>query len=335
MERKQITTHLVRHLSGGVRANLADPNVLRLFPTATGTPELIPLHEPSDLLNVVHSIGLALVGTEEAMEISSLEHRIWHPCASRKLYSPENLSLAPPELWGALAYSAGESGDAESSSVMRHISFTLTGMGHRLLNVSDNYGMQLQAALTEGADRTARFSNAQVSYLFLDCHACLTEACSARDYLAKFLAKHVYGGVEADSMARLLKRKKSSSHPIDAILGPANDRANPDSWMVRMSEYRDIIAHRTPLPYLGGKNTTIEIRFQQWAEGRILPRILALIPADPFDASSGATIDALILLHAYSANLLHFAAECARYSPYAPAILQLDDSNIVSLNRVG
>ena len=268
MERNQIITRLVTHLSGGVRANLSDPNVLRLFPTATNTPELIPLPGPYDLLNMVHSFGLALVGTEEIIEINSLEHRIWHPCAYRKLYSPDNLSLEPPELWGVLAHSAEKSCDAECSTVMRHISFALTGMGRRLLNVSDDYGMQLRAALAEGADRDFRFSNMQVLDLFLDCHAFLTEACSARDYLARFLAKHAYGGVDADSMAMLLKRKKSSSHPIDAILGPANDRANPESWMTWMSEYRNIIMHRAPLNYLGGKNTAIEMRFHPWAEGK-------------------------------------------------------------------
>jgi hypothetical protein len=331
MERKRVITQVVTHLSGGVRANLSDPNVLKVFPTVTGTPELIPLRGPYDLLQKVHALGLVLVGTEECSEINHLEHRVWHPCTYRKLYSPPDLTLAAPELWDALAYTAEKNGDTESSSVMRHVSFSLMAMGRRLLDVSDDYGMQLLAAVTEGGERDRRFSNTKVLDLFLNCHAFLTEACAARDYLARFLARHVYGS-EADSMAKLLRRKRST-HVIDAILNPANDRSNPESWMVRMNEYRDIITHRAPLTYFGGRNTRIEIRSQPLAEGKAMPRILAMIPADPFNAESGAMVDALILLHSYSAHLLHFAAECARYAPYPPALPHFDSSNIISLKR--
>jgi hypothetical protein len=334
LQRKPVMTQVMTHLSGGVRADLSDPNVLKVFPTATDTPELLPLPGPYDLLNVVHSLGLVLVGTEERIAIHGLEHRVWHPDPYCKLYHPPDLALAPPELWGALAYAAEKGGDAESSRVMRHVSFTLTAMGRRLMDVSDAYGMQLLAALADSGELDRQFSNTQVFDLFLNCHAFLSEACAARDYLARFLALHVYGGVEADSVAQLLRRKKRA-HSIDAILNPANDRANPESWMVRMNEYRDIITHRAPLTYLGGKNTMIEIRFQSWAEGKTLPRILAMIPADPFNAGSGAAVDALILLHAYNAYLLHFAAECARYSPYPPALPQFNSSNIFSLHQQG
>lgn len=326
---------LVTHLSGGVRANLSDPHVLKIFPTADGTPELIPLPAPYDLLGAVQALGLVLVGTEERIEIHYLEHRMWHPCAHRKLYHPAGLALAPPELWGALAHAAEKNGDTESSRVMRHISFALTAMSRRLRDVSDDYGTQLQAALAQGDRRDRKFSNTQVLDLFLNCHSFLTEACAARDYLARFMAKHIYSGVEADSMAKLLKKKKPSHRPIDTILDAANDRANPDPWMVQMNEYRDIITHRAPLTHFGGKNTRIEIRFQPWIEGKTLPRILALIPTDPFSEESGKSVDALDRLHTYSANLLHFAAECARYAPYPPALLQLDSSNMISVQRLG
>jgi len=66
-----------------------------------------------------------------------------------------------------------------------------------------------------------------------------------------------------------------------------------------------------------------------------LPRILAMIPADPFDPESGKMVDALIRLHAYNAHLLHFAGECARYSPYPPAVPQFDSSNIITVRRRG
>jgi hypothetical protein len=116
MKREHVITRLVTHLSGGLRANLSDPNVLMVFPTGTDVPALIPLPGPYDLLGTVQSLGLALVGTEECMEADGLEHRIWHPCACRKLYSPPGLpTLPPPELWGGLAHAAGQAGDAESS----------------------------------------------------------------------------------------------------------------------------------------------------------------------------------------------------------------------------
>ena len=332
MQRGQVITQIVTHVSGGVRANLSDPLVVKVFPTAARTAELLPLPGPHDVLKAVHSLGLVLVGTEECMEIGHLEHRIWHSCTYQKLYTPPGLALAPSELWGALAHAAATNGDGESSSVMRHNSFTLTAIGRRLLEVSDEYGTQLLAALADGNRQDRKFSNTQVLDLFLSCHAFLMEACAARDYLARFLGRHVYGGVEADSVAKLL-RKKKPTHAIDTILGPANDRASPESWMVRMNEYRDIITHRAPLTYLGGGNTRIEIRFQPWAESKIFPRILAMIPADPFNAENGAMVDALVLLHAYSAHLLHFAAECARYAPYPAALPQFDSSNIISLRR--
>jgi hypothetical protein len=86
---------------------------------------------------------------------------------------------------------------------------------------------------------------------------------------------------------------------------------------------------------LGGKNTMIQIRFQKFGTGKTLPRILAMIPANPFDANSGATVDALMLMHAYSAELLHFAAECARYSPYAPTLPRFDPRNTHSVSQNG
>jgi hypothetical protein len=51
----------------------------------------------------------------------------------------------------------------------------------------------------------------------------------------------------------------------------------------------------------------------------------------PFAADSGTLVDALILLHTYNGHLLHFAAECARYAPHAPALPQFDSSKIISL----
>jgi hypothetical protein len=96
MQSSQVTTHLVTHLSGGVRANLSDPNVLQVFPTTKGAPESIPLPGPCDLLKVADALGLAVIGTEESIDIGGLEHRIWHPFAYRKLYQPADLALALP-----------------------------------------------------------------------------------------------------------------------------------------------------------------------------------------------------------------------------------------------
>jgi hypothetical protein len=39
------------------------------------------------MLNVVHALGLVVIGTKEYMQINHLEHRVRHLCAYREVYS--------------------------------------------------------------------------------------------------------------------------------------------------------------------------------------------------------------------------------------------------------
>jgi hypothetical protein len=330
MKTEMIQTQRFVHLSGGLRANLSRPDFLDVFPTGKAMRMLLPLPKPYDCLEVVHSLDLVMLGTEERFVMGQMLNRIWHPCRYRDSYSPNG--LPSPELWGTLANAAREQSDTDSASVMENISFTLMAAGLRLRDVSDVYGLQLNSALERGIEKDTKFSNLQVFDLFLNCHAFLAEACSARDYIARFIAKHVYGGIKADSIATLLKqRSKLPPHPVTAILDGANEKKLPDAWMARMSEYRNIITHRAPLAHIKGRNTNIELRFVQVGSERTVPRIIALIPADPFSAENSASIDVLTLLHHFLAQLLHFAAECAKYSPYPPTFPLFDEGNIASL----
>lgn len=335
MKYSTIQMNVATHLSGGLRANLANPIVPKVFPIGSRQALDLPLGPGENVVSRFQMLGLTVIGTVQEFVSGHVPSRVWYPAAyGAALYRPHD--LGPVELWSALANSAREQGDMESHGVMAHVSFALRAAGLRLLDVSDSYFLQLRAAVEDGVSEDTRFSNLEVFNLFLNCHSVLAEACSARDYLAQFLAKHVYSGIAADSMARLMQRRsKLAAHPITAMLDKANDKGDPASWMVRMSEYRNIVTHRAPLPHMQERDTKIEIKFMPLERNIRLPRIVVQIPGNPFAPKNGAMVDALNLLHAYHAELLHLAAECAKYSPYPPTFQVFDKSNIISFTPHG
>ncbi|HEV2126304.1 MAG TPA: hypothetical protein VGW38_26405, partial [Chloroflexota bacterium] len=273
------------------------------------------------------------VGIEEVLHTHGVPLRVWYPLCPGM---PRKIGVSSPEgRRRAIAHSAREAGEAETADVVRHVSFALAAASHRLRDLSDAYASQLQHALANGTQHGDKFTNLGTFDLYLACHSFLVEACSARDYLARFLAKHVYGGVAADSVAQLLKRYKDAlpGHPVQELLKKANDRKSPDAWMVRLNEYRDIITHRAPISYLG-LHSYIRLQVRQVNTDLSIPRAVFEVPDDPFAQGRSSFCDALDLFRRYHGKLMEFADFLVAYSPYPPSHLVVKESDIINLQRL-
>lgn len=332
MEQQPETTYRrsVMHLRGGLRGDLDDKQ-FRLFPTGRGQGASFELDAPAKSLEVMHSLGLFRIGDEEVLVTNGLPLRIWHPdCPSVAIAS---WTESPSSRWQGIACSAREAGDKKTADLSQHISFALTAASLRLRDISDSYAFQLEYALANGILGNQKFANLEILTLFLCCHSFLVEACSARDYLGKFLGQHVYG-VVANSMANLLKRKSPlPGHPIEMLLTQANDKASPDGWMTRLTEYRNIITHRAPIGYLG-PHPRITFNMMQVNANFLLPEITFEVPDNPFDKSTGSLCDALQLFHSHHDMLMRFADMVTAHSPYSPTYRSFDESNIIEIEML-
>jgi hypothetical protein len=74
--------------------------------------------------------------------------------------------------------------------------------------------------------------------------------CAARDYIAAYLANTRFAKKDIDSMARLrvVLKKQHTNDPVAKLILDVTDAALPDGWMARMSRYRNVLVHNSPLP---------------------------------------------------------------------------------------
>lgn len=232
------------------------------------------------------------------------------------------------DLWAQIAYGAHLAGDTTKTEIAGRVAFALAAASRRLRDVSEQYYFQNRAACEAGLAPGIGFENLGTFDLYLAIHSCLTEMASARDYLARFIAADVINGASSVSMSGLRTEiiKKTLSHPLGTLIVNICDKSAA-GWMAQLSEYRDIVVHRSPVTsitendYAVSQETTLPT-------GASLRAVYVGIPSNPFSLSSPQFIDALERLNQLLRMLIEFSREVARHVSIVPQRVHLQDSDL-------
>lgn len=312
------------HLFGGIRAGTYDGHLF-LWPTTTGkgieNADVVDTHAyRSEFLR----LGLDLVGWESLSEIDGTMHAHW------TLFTLNN-GTGGIDDWSGIAYAAHLIGDIEASEMARHVSFSLQAASLRLRDISQAYGWQCLHVVNSKTACGQRFGNIETFDLFVALHAFLTEACSARDYLAKFIARKVLSlpdPATIGTMSALHRRLKVGILPATALSQEVLkicDKRSADGWMARLGHFRDLIVHEAPIStfsesvYLVAKPITVG--------GLTLPSIYVGIRRDPF-VNDGAFVDALVHFRWLMLQLLAFSRLVIASSPIRPQVRHFTDADL-------
>lgn len=313
------------HLYGGIRAFTSKDNGLVMWPTVEGNGvENASVSDKRAYRQAFTQVGLDLIGWEAISEINGTTHSTWY------LFDSDT-GMHGIDDWAGVAYAAHLAKDAEAESVARHISFSMNAASLRLRDISQAYHFQCLHVVQSKIGCGRRFQNVEMFDLYMALHSFLTEACSARDYLARFIALRVSkfaGSTKIGTMNALFQRlmkEGSNNEPLLHEILAICDKAKPDSWMARLGRFRNLIVHEAPIRSLS--KDTFLVANPVEISGRILPSIYVDIPSDPF-SDTPTFVDALAHFRGLMLRLLSFSKSVITASPIKPRIPHFTDADL-------
>lgn len=314
------------HLLGGIRAATHPNGHLVLYPRMDGSDVEFPsVRSTNAYIPNVRRLGLMEIGVEELSCEHQLVHSHWYLLEEKVGMSPDD---GGRDLWSQIAYGAYLAGETIKAEIAGRIAFALAAASRRLRDVSEQYYFQNRAACEARLAPDAGFSNLATFDLYLAIHSCLMEMASARDYLARFIAVDVIKGASSESMSGLRKEiiKKGLSHPLGSLVVSICDKT-AGGWMAQLSEYRDIVVHRSPVTAIT-QNDYATCREIGLLGGASLRAINVGLPADAFSLKGPSFVDALERLNQLLRLLIAFSREVARQGSVVPQQVHLQDSDL-------
>lgn len=315
-----IESRQVVHLSGGLRGGVYADGHLVIYPTCDG--EVLEFPEAKDASEhraILSELGLQFVGLEMVHEKDGLEHSQWHPYETG-----ENDATM---IWSGVSHAAASSSDPQLEKLVRKIWFSINASSLRLRDVSQAYHRQNQLAIGREINPSTRFSNVETFDLYMSLHSALVEMCSARDYLAQFIAKRVLKNVQASTMGELYKKLKSlqQPHSLAEEIQIICNKKEENGWLARLGQFRDIIVHETPI---SGLNDELGMKAKVIDTGAtLLHAIIVSIPRDPI-AQDDNFVDALSYIRFSYARLSDFSKRVANASGLSTDIPVITDADL-------
>lgn len=290
-----------------------DSGRLRLWPTSDG--QVLERSASRGLT------GLRLIGVEEVSRNWRGRTRTWSPIFRNHLATANNHLYQPASLWRQIATGAAFARNADAAQLAADISHSFAGASVRLRDLAENYTNFFTTFRNYATG--SEFGIGYGEEVSVNAHSFLVELCTARDRLAEYLAGTRFNRPSVDSMARLreILEARTSSDVVRQLILEVTDSASPQGWMARLSRYRNIIVHRTPLRSLPGAESA---QFKDLAigDGEILKSISINIPDDPC-AANEATCDLLDRCSELLTNMAGFSWRVAIHSAYPPMIQSL------------
>ena len=234
-------------------------------------------------------------------------------------------------MWRGIARAEDLQGNTVTAESARSVAFALRATAARLRDVSAEYQNQNRFATLHNKQPGGKFANLELFDLFLALHSLLVEACSARDYLARFIAQRIIGINKVDSMTKLLDRLKNNHQSgivIDA-LREASEKGGSGSWLAQLGQYRNMIVHQAPIAGINesrflsldniplGKSTFLAVRYR--------------IPQDPGDVANSHDVDALVHFRQLLLRLFDFARLIGSHSGVTPATTTIHEADLLPL----
>jgi hypothetical protein len=320
----ELTTDVI-HLFGGLRAGTERNGHLYVYPTGDNSAVEFPVTDKRLYRNTFLALGIDMIGHETISIRNGLQHSTWHLLDLNRR-SLDVLSDALDQ-WSCLANTALFNGNSELGELAKHVSFSLRTSSFRLRDISRAYGFQNMCAVSEGIKEGRRFSNVETFDLFMALHSFLTEVCSARDYLARFISKYILPGTNCVTMAALHKKilKDHLSHPIAKFVSRVCDRQSVDGWMARLSHFRNQIVHVEPMRNISQSKFLLVKRAMEQSPFAI---VSLGVPKDPINVVEGDYVDALTHFRNLMIEMLEFARSVASHSPVPAEIPQIREQDL-------
>ncbi len=332
---EKIQRDVILHFSGGLRGSRWPLSSLKIGPVDTQEQgfqlDNIPENE---FLSPLQQLGLVWIGTEEIALIKGLPHSFWYSFGygNCEKYKIDEVS----QVWSAIAYAGHQQRNTLLSEQARSIGFSLIASSLRLRDISNEYHRQLRFALVGEVKENCRFGNTEQFDLFLALHSFFAEMCSARDFLARFIALFIHKAGDFSQMSKYYKylAKQDSTDDLGKRILSICDKKNADGWMARLGQLRDNIIHSAPL-HQQNQSEMIMLQYQETPYKVTLPQIIYEIKIDPFDESPTAVLkDALRHCHLLLAQMEEFAAFVSTFSPVRPQIRTITDKDIISAKKL-
>ena len=135
-----------------------------------------------------------------------------------------------------------------------------------------------------------------------------------------------------DSMSALiLKLKKDGvgkSNAFAAHILEICDRKSENGWLARVSEFRNIIAHRAPISHIT-KNSRLTVKIVTIGDAELL-KIELGVPSDPIKSVETDYIDALTHFTSLMTHLRQFARRVIAESGVTPKVITITDTDLIT-----
>ncbi len=326
----QVAIHDEIHLSGGLRAATAKGGHLVFHQSTEGRSiNLIHVKSKGQYYQAAKHFGFDIIGHEAHAVNEKGVQSIWNAFD----IPTERIDIA--DAWSGIAYSAKKVGRQTAAETGRKIAFSLRTASLRLRDCSREYGRQNEVAIRDRIKDGLRFANIEIFDLYMALHSTLVEMCSARDYLARFIASEILNlDKEIDSMAGLSKAVSSKSLLQQSkdlqllnVIRTMCDRTTDEGWMARLSEFRNIIAHRAPINNVA-EDASLTANFREIGSMQAVSIYLG-IPKDPIKSMDDDFVDALSHFIELSRNLRRFARLVLESSGFQIQFPQITDADLI------
>lgn len=313
------------------------------------------------LYSELSSLEIAPIGFEfitnslEAKGLMPTNWRTYHPWEKNKVW-PCNDEM---DKWAQIAYAASEINDAALWDIARRISHQLRVCAWRLYQLSDAYGAQLKARITNRNFKPGEQFVDSFTWLgYLAIQVFLVDACVLRDYIAEFFA--CYACPECKKMPshitrmsgvkRMILDKADSTDPLFQDLKAAT---SPGGWLYVLGAYRDLVVHCVPLARAESKLWALSTEFPIKG-AKPLASISLPLPKNPSEIAAARSspkrterlvqelrlltrasrgeepgTDALIYCYSTLDSLTLLSSRLAERSPLLPKIPHLTDKDII------
>jgi len=350
------------HLSGGCRAvNEQDP-IVRILPKAIeGVEWRFEIGSYSSIYQSLISLGLLIVGVDFYTHKHEIEGSV--PPNWRSYYRSKKTSWTTEQtaqIWRNIGHAGFKRKDGALWDTASRIGHQLRVCDWRLREISEAYEKQLSARMKQKDFNVGtRYEDGFTWLSYLSLQSFLVDACILRDYLAEFLAEHVYKPMinsenqRVVSMGMLKKKVLKKIKDPDPLTKDLQIATDDNGWLSLLGNYRNLVVHSAPLAQARAKLFSVCGQFRV-ADGVSIPVIRCPIPENPakilYARSTGehfndfenqfnsfaraaagdiSAVDGVEYARIALGRLSKLADCVAEKSPVPPEMMTFDESNII------
>ena len=350
------------HLLGGGRVvnPICDMATFRPHTLANKDAE-IKLPTYGALFSGIEQLGQTIVGVEF---IQSTDELTGERPPQWRSYHKQGWTVWPAEdltrKWSQISHAAFKEKEGQLWDIASKISYQLRLVSWRFKEISDAYNKQLIARyISKEFKKGNNFEDGYTQFIYMAIQSFLVDLCVLRDFLAEFAWKYEikqyyskHGRV--DSMATLRKQLTSNKNaPSSSLAKHIVSITEKNSWLDRLSAYRNLIVHTAPLAQSESHLFASCSSFPM-SGGQEMPAIRCPIPDEPrnvkgnrdsgrqfasfekqkdqfYQAATGKipSTDGLQYSHEVFGEILCLANDLSSYSPLEPQMPVFDSSNII------